>query len=87
MTMAKVTSKGQVTIPSEMRKALQIEAGDHLLFDQFSDKKAALRVIKSKPLAKFRGALPATKPWPGKQKVREEIAMYLATRHNRTGNK
>lgn len=86
MSIAKVTSKGQVTIPSEMRKALQIEAGDHLLFEDFSGKKAALRVIKSRPLAKFRGTLPATKPWPGKKKTREEVGVYLATRHKRTGS-
>lgn len=29
---AKVTSKGQVTVPKEVRDALGIEAGDHLVF-------------------------------------------------------
>ncbi len=32
MHTAKVTSKGQATIPSKVRKALGVEAGDSLLF-------------------------------------------------------
>ena len=32
MHVAKVTSKGQATIPSKVRKALGVEAGDSVLF-------------------------------------------------------
>jgi AbrB family looped-hinge helix DNA binding protein len=32
MTTATVTSKGQITIPAEVRQALQVEAGDRVEF-------------------------------------------------------
>lgn len=34
MELAKVTSKGQVTIPKEIRKKLDIKCGDKLLFKE-----------------------------------------------------
>jgi AbrB family looped-hinge helix DNA binding protein len=30
---AKVTSKGQITVPVEIRKSLGVKPGDHLLFE------------------------------------------------------
>ncbi|MGA1845123.1 MAG: AbrB/MazE/SpoVT family DNA-binding domain-containing protein [bacterium] len=36
--MSKVTQKGQVTIPREIRKKLRIEAGDEVLFKEDSGK-------------------------------------------------
>ena len=36
MELAKVTSKGQVTIPIEIRKKLGIKNGDKILFDEES---------------------------------------------------
>ncbi|MGC8515127.1 MAG: AbrB/MazE/SpoVT family DNA-binding domain-containing protein [Thermoplasmata archaeon] len=32
--MSKITSKGQITIPAEIRKALDLEAGDTILFEK-----------------------------------------------------
>ena len=32
MTAATITSKGQITIPADVRKALQVEVGDRLEF-------------------------------------------------------
>jgi AbrB family looped-hinge helix DNA binding protein len=37
MSVSRVTSKGQVTIPADVRKALNIEQGDDLLFEVGSD--------------------------------------------------
>ena len=34
MTTATVTSKGQITIPADVRRALQVEAGDRVEFVQ-----------------------------------------------------
>ena len=31
--MTRLTSKGQTTIPAEVRKALKIKQGDHVLFE------------------------------------------------------
>lgn len=32
--IAKMTSKGQITVPSEMRRALGVSAGDSLVFEK-----------------------------------------------------
>jgi AbrB family looped-hinge helix DNA binding protein len=37
MTIAKVTSKGQVTIPKEIRKFLGIEKGDDIIFEKVNN--------------------------------------------------
>jgi AbrB family looped-hinge helix DNA binding protein len=72
-----VTSKGQVTIPVEVRKALGIEQGDHLLFEVIPEEAARVRVLKRQRLSDLYGALPATRPFPGKQAVREEVGREL----------
>jgi len=37
MTRARLTSKGQVTIPKEIRDTLQLQPGDHLEFIKAAD--------------------------------------------------
>lgn len=36
MTMAKLTSKGQITIPAAVRHDLKVDAGDHVEFIQIA---------------------------------------------------
>jgi len=80
MAIAKVTTKGQITIPAETRKALGIEEGDDLLFEVTREGEAHIRVIKRGSLAELYGALPATRPYPGKEAVREELGHTLGKR-------
>jgi AbrB family looped-hinge helix DNA binding protein len=52
---AKITSKGQITIPVEVRKILGVRAGDKLLFE---DDEAGVRVrpVRSRStFSKYRG--------------------------------
>ena len=77
MSISRVTSKGQVTIPYEVRKALDIEKGDDLLFEVSPDKVSHLRVVKRRPLSELYGSLPATRPYPGKEKIRDEVGKAL----------
>ena len=79
MQKAKVTFKGQVTIPREVRKALAIEEGDSVIFMVEGDR-AILRPIKKRPLMELYGALPATRPYPGFEAVRKEIKSKIAGR-------
>lgn len=72
MSISRVTSKGQVTIPADVRKALNIEQGDDLLFEVASDEAARLRVVKRQRLSDLQGALRVTQPFPGKKAIREE---------------
>ena len=81
--MARLTSKGQVTIPVAVRKAMGAEPGDEILFEL--DKEGArVHVLKRVPLVKLAGILPATRPWPGKEAVREEIGRALGEKMQRS---
>lgn len=86
MPTSRVTSKGQVTIPFEVRKALDIEQGDELLFEVGADRTARLRVVKRQKLSDFYGALRAQRPFPGKEAVREEVGRELGGRAKRSGS-
>jgi AbrB family looped-hinge helix DNA binding protein len=72
--MAKVTSKGQVTIPVRVRRALDIESGDDVVFELGPE---GARLRKRIRLTELCGALPATRPYPGKAAIREEVAEAL----------
>jgi AbrB family looped-hinge helix DNA binding protein len=45
MNASTLTSKGQVTIPIELRHALNLHAGDHLVFELIDDK---IQIFKKK---------------------------------------
>jgi antitoxin PrlF len=77
MSTARVTSKGQVTIPAEVRRALKIDQGDDLVFQVTSERSAELRVQKRQRLSDLYGALPAARPYPGKEAIREEVGREL----------
>lgn len=80
MALTKVTSKGQVTIPVEVRKALNIEEGDALLFETTGQRVATMEVVKSKRLDEFRGSFARGKVVPLKAQIRENAKRSLAGR-------
>jgi AbrB family looped-hinge helix DNA binding protein len=86
MSISRVTSKGQVTIPSEVRKALKIAQGDDLLFEVATDQTARLRVVKRQQLSDLYGALRSTQPFPGKEAVRDEVGRWLGERAKGSGS-
>jgi antitoxin PrlF len=52
---ARITSKGQITVPREVRRALGVQAGDQLLFEKDS-KGMRVRPVRTKsPFEKYRG--------------------------------
>jgi AbrB family looped-hinge helix DNA binding protein len=52
---AKITSKGQITVPREVRRVLGLRAGDRLLFES-DGKGIRVRPVRSKSaFAKYRG--------------------------------
>ena len=77
MSTARVTSKGQVTIPAEVRRALKIDQGDDLVFQVTSERSAELRVQKRQRLSDLYGELLAARPYPGKEAIREEVGREL----------
>ena len=58
MPQAKVTFKGQVTTPKEVRNALVIKEGDSVVFAVVGDH-AVLKPIRKKSLLDFYGSLPS----------------------------
>jgi antitoxin PrlF len=76
MVRARISSKGQLTIPIEIRKRYGLDTGDEVEFIS-EDKGAYLVPLKRKKLMDLYGALPATKPWPGKARAREIVGQYL----------
>ena len=43
MSEATITNKGQVTIPADIRKALELTAGERVVFTQFDDGTTLMR--------------------------------------------
>jgi hypothetical protein len=56
---------------------LKIDQGDDLVFDVTSERSAELRVLKRSRLSDLYGSLPATRSFPGKKEVREEVGREL----------
>lgn len=52
---ARITSKGQITVPHEVRRALGVRVGDRLLFESDGDG-VRVRAVKTKSsFSKYRG--------------------------------
>jgi len=62
-TIAKVTVKGQTTIPKEIRAALQIKPGDLLLWETGDKGVAQVRRIHSLDLAYLRAVEGTLEEW------------------------
>ena len=52
---AKISSKGQITVPRDVRRALGVQAGNHLVFESIGDE-VRVRALKTKSaFSKYRG--------------------------------
>lgn len=52
---AKITSKGQITVPREVRHALGVKPGDSLIFERDGEIVRVRPVRTKSPFAKYRG--------------------------------
>lgn len=52
---ARITSKGQITIPHEIRRALGVRPGDKLLFEKTGDDVMVRPIRAVSPFEKYRG--------------------------------
>ena len=59
MVAAKVTSKGQITLPREVRKLLAVDRGSVVIFETEGDR-VFLKPVKT--LREFKGTLKGRKP-------------------------
>jgi antitoxin PrlF len=76
MPRTKMTSKGQVTVPAEIRRQLDLRPGDELVFE-IDGAAARVHAVRSRGLGQLRGALRATIPYPGRDAIREETGRRL----------
>ena len=52
---AKITSNGQITVPRNVRRALEVQAGDHLVFESFGQDIIVRGVKTKRSFSKYRG--------------------------------
>ena len=72
-SIAKVTSKGQITIPVEIRRSLGVKPGDLLRFEHQDGGIRVVRDVEENPFEKWRGI----GTFPGMGKGREAIVAYF----------
>ena len=83
MSASTVTSKGQVTIPADVRHRLGIDAGDRLVFE-IEGEDIRIRVVSSRSLEELFGAGRPARTFQGVPAVREETARTLRPARRRT---
>jgi antitoxin PrlF len=71
MERARITYKGQVTIPKKVREALSIKEGESVMF-QIEGDHAVLKPIKNS-LQNFYGIFPATRSYENMEAVRKKV--------------
>ena len=76
---ARVTSKGQVTLPVDLRRRLGVEAGDDLVFEE-TPEGAVVRVVHRRALQDYLGALSVPRALDHDEE-RAAAARKLAERH------
>ena len=70
---AKITSKGQITIPVEVRRSMGVKPGDKLRFEPLEDGFRVVRDIEENVFEKWRGI----GNFPGMGKGRKGIVAYF----------
>jgi len=72
VSITTITSKGQITIPKDVRQALGLKAHDQAIFT-VEGNRAILTPVRKRSIMELHGALPTTVPFPGHQEIREEV--------------
>ena len=82
MSITTITSKGQVTIPKDIRDALGLGQGDKVLFSVETDH-VVLTPLPRGRLGDLYASLPASRPYPGHEAIRQELQSELGERIER----
>lgn len=82
LVRARISSKGQVTLPVELRRNLELRPGDQVMF-QLEDSSARLLPLRRRRLTEFSGILRTTRPYKGLKEMRRELARKLGTELDR----
>ena len=84
METAKITAKGQVTIPRKVRAGMAVDVGDRVAFELDDDGGARIVPVRH-PLKPLRGFLSeyATGPEVDAERFREALRRRAARKHGR----
>ena len=91
--MPRVTTKGQVTIPKEIRDALGIEPGDEIAFEEVDAgykirKKAPTTADGHDPFEKYRGSAESDETMPERmRRLRGEYPRDIGGEDDESGDK
>lgn len=80
MSRSTITSKGQLTLPKEVRQRLGLESGDRVVFE-FEGEEVRLRAERRRPLSSLKGSLPARRQYPGREAEREAAREHVGRLH------
>ena len=80
MQVTTVTTKGQFTIPADIRESLGIKPGDKLVSERVNGE---IRIKPAPSIFELAGSLKTKKKY-NKKKAREEVGKYLAKRYLKT---
>jgi antitoxin PrlF len=72
-----LTSKGQITVPKDVRERLGLKSGDRVAFE-FEGDSVRLRVEKGRSLEELKGSLPATREYTGQEAERKAAREHVA---------
>lgn len=76
MVRAKLTSKGQITLPVGLRRHFGLKPGDEIAF-RVDGSGARIMPLRKRRPSELRGILPARRSYPGKEVLRREIGLML----------
>jgi AbrB family looped-hinge helix DNA binding protein len=82
MPRAKVTSKGQITIPAEVRKAMGIETGSTVIF--WANEDGSFRMVRARSIMELEGCLAGLIPPMTVEEMDEGIGKVVAEEYLRS---
>jgi AbrB family looped-hinge helix DNA binding protein len=82
MSVTRITRKGQITIPKDVRDGLRVQPSDSVVVVMDGDH-AIIYAARERKLADLRGQLPATRTYPGVDEVRAEVGRRMSARGTR----
>ena len=82
MVRARITSKGQVTLPVEIRRRYRLEPGDEIEF-RVEDVGPRILPLHRRKLSELAGVLPATRPHASIEEIRKEVGRKIGEQLDR----
>lgn len=79
-----VTTKGQVTIPEKIRRALSVKVGDKVYFSSVlvGERQVLIKIVPKDTVEKLYGSLKSNKKYVDINVVRKKSAKNLAKKYN-----